>query len=468
VKLNTAAIRYWVNLTLGRSQPANDSHRRYARLLQSALTALAGRGVAIIVSIIAVPLTVGYLGVERYGVWIAISTFLVWLTVADLGLGNGLVNALSEAYGQDRPELAQHYVATTFWMLVVVALALAGLMVLAWPWLKWTAWLNVQSPQARAEVAPAVATAMAIFLLNFPLSVVTRILMAYQEGMLANYWAAAGNIISLMGILIVTQMQGGLPWLVVGFSGAQLLVTAVSAIWLFGRHKPWLRPSPSAFDRQHWRRLFQTGVDFFFLQIVTLILFQSDNLVIAHFLGPEHVTGYSIVYRLFSYISMVQSLLLGPLWPAYGEAATRNDWAWIVKALRRSLGVSMVCFALLVVGLAVIAQPLIAFWMGGKIAVSDTLVWLVAVWTIMSIWGNNFAFIQNGLGHIRIQTIVGICMAILNLALSIVWIQRIGVLGVISATIVAYGLTSFWTAPTDTFFVLRDRLNKGSRQSALR
>jgi Na+-driven multidrug efflux pump len=73
---------------------------------------------------VSVPLTVGYLGAERYGVWLTISSLLIWVALTDFGLaGNALVNVLSEALGNDDREAARHYVASAFWALVTIALA---------------------------------------------------------------------------------------------------------------------------------------------------------------------------------------------------------------------------------------------------------------------------------------------------------------------------------------------------------
>lgn len=115
--LNRQHLMHWLNLTLGRVEPANHGQRRSARIAQAAISALGSKGVAVAVSLISVPLTVGYLGPERYGVWVTIGSLLAWLTIADFGLNFGLTNHLSKAYGAEQPDTAQRHVATTFWLL---------------------------------------------------------------------------------------------------------------------------------------------------------------------------------------------------------------------------------------------------------------------------------------------------------------------------------------------------------------
>ncbi len=120
---------------LRRSQPVDDGQRRYVRIIQAGVAALAGRGIALAVSIITVPLTLNYLGSERYGMWITMSTLLIWFQLADIGLGNGLTNTVSEAYGNGQKELAQRHVSNAFWLLCAIA---AGLGIVAY-----AVWLTV-------------------------------------------------------------------------------------------------------------------------------------------------------------------------------------------------------------------------------------------------------------------------------------------------------------------------------------
>ena len=152
------------------------------------------------VAFLSVPLTVRYLGSERYGVWMTISTLLTWLSLTDIGLGNSLTNALAEAYATNRRDLGKIYVASVFWMLCVASLVIAGASAILWPFVNWGSLVNVSSASVAAEVGPALAVTLAVFLVNFPLSIVYRVLSAYQETPLANLWLAGGSVASVVKI----------------------------------------------------------------------------------------------------------------------------------------------------------------------------------------------------------------------------------------------------------------------------
>ncbi len=454
MKISLASARTWTSLTFGRRQPIDDGQRRYVRILQSALTALAGRGIGFFVSIISVPLTISYLGTERYGVWITISTMLAWLAIADLGLGNGLTNTLSEAYGTNRRDNAQSYVATAIWMLIGVTVLLATIGALVWPWIDWITLFNVRSTEARAEVGTAVALAITFFLLSFPLSVIGKIYGAYQEGAIANYWTAAGNIVSLVALLVVTQLQGGLVSLVFALSGAQLLLNFSNALWLFGWHKPWLRPCPSLINQSYLSRLTATGGMFFVLQIAVLLNFQADTLIIARYLGAEQVTHYSIAWRLFSYTALLQVLLFPSLWPAYAEAFARKDSKWITRTFKANIVISTGVTIFLVVPLIVFGRMIIQAWAGASAVPSITLLIWLGIFSIINASMNVIACILNASGHIKGQMFYGSATAIVNIVLSVILVVPFGIAGVIAATVIAYVLCNVVPASVETTLLL--------------
>ena len=61
----------------------------------------------------------------------------------------------------------------------------------------------------------------------------------------------------------------------------------------------------------------------------------ADYLVIAHVLGPESVTTFSVPARLFAQLGLLVSLVNLPLWPANGEALARGDVAWVRRITAR-------------------------------------------------------------------------------------------------------------------------------------
>src|SRR5215213_8385074 len=109
------------------------SRERYRRAALTSLSSMAANGISFLAKLAVVPLTLGYLGTERYGLWVTISSLAAMLALADLGTGNGLLTAISEAHGKDDREEARRYVSSAFFMLSGIALSLAALFAVIYP-----------------------------------------------------------------------------------------------------------------------------------------------------------------------------------------------------------------------------------------------------------------------------------------------------------------------------------------------
>src|SRR5437763_12282212 len=117
------------DLGVSRSAPGTERERRSRSIVRGTAAAMVARGIGSLTGIITVPLTVRYLGAERYGAWMTISSVLVFLGFSDFGLASSLTNALGKAFGENDRERARRYVTTTLAALSAVAIlfVLAGI-----------------------------------------------------------------------------------------------------------------------------------------------------------------------------------------------------------------------------------------------------------------------------------------------------------------------------------------------------
>jgi len=164
------------------STPEGRSQERYRRMVLTSLASAVARGIAILTSLVSVPLTLKYLGTERYGMWMTASSVIVLLGFADLGMGNGLLNAISEADGKDDRNMALMYVSIAFFILLGIATLILCLFFTAYFFIPWPRIFNVVSEKAIREAGPSMAVFVVSLAINMPLGVAQRIQMGYQEG----------------------------------------------------------------------------------------------------------------------------------------------------------------------------------------------------------------------------------------------------------------------------------------------
>ncbi len=415
------------------------SNERFRRILLTGGSTVIVKLFSVLINLITVPLTVHYLGAERYGLWMAISSIMALMSFADLGLGNGLLNAISRANGRNNIKDAQTAVSSTFYMLFGIAGVLFIIFIAIYPFINWQDVFNAQTELAVKEAAPTMFVLVVTFLLNMPLGIVRRIHDGYQEGFKFQLWLILGSFISLAGLLLCIYLETGLPWLVLAFSSGQLIATFLNGIVLFAKQRKELFPHFRSFNFTVAKYLFHEGLIFFFLSFFTLLANSSDDIILAHTLGPASVAGYEIVKKIFLF-SMVTQFVIQPLWPAFGEALESGDYNWARNTLKKALILSILISAIISLPLVLFGKQIIELWVGPDFIPSWSLLIGFYVFVLFANYGGVMSTFLNSSTLIKKQLIIiglaSLCSVFLKIVLSI----NFGVSGIIWATLIGYSI----------------------------
>jgi O-antigen/teichoic acid export membrane protein len=420
------------------STPEGRSRERYRRVALTAISSAGTKAVVVLTTFISVPLTLHYLGSERYGMWMTITSIIAMMGIANLGLGMSLINAISETHGQDDCLAAERYASSGFFMLCGIALLIVVGFAVAYPLIPWERVFNVKSPQAIREAGPATAVFIACFAAGLPLGMVYQVQLGYQEGFVNNLWESVGRVLGLGSLLLIIYLKAGLTWLVLGIVGAMPLAALLNSFILYGYRRPWLRPKLLNFHGPSARKLLHTGLSFFFLHTGVILIYGVDNLIITQFLGPEAVTQYAIPYQMFSLSIVIFNIVIAPLWPAYGEAIARGDMAWVRKTLSRSLRIVLLSTGLVSTSLIIFGNQLLYLWVGPKISPSLLLNFGLGIWMMMLNVGGAISILLNASNIFRFQIIFTSLTLIFSIIFKCFFVYYFNLPGIVWGTLLAY------------------------------
>jgi O-antigen/teichoic acid export membrane protein len=404
------------------------------------------KGVSVLANLVIVPMTLHYLGQERYAMWAMISSLFLTLNSADLGIGSGVLSLVAAASGKGDQRLIKKYISSGFFMLLAIGAGIAAIMLIVSYFVPMAKVFNVTSDLARGEAGRAVGVVALIFGLGMPLLVALRFQEGLQEGFNSYLAQMAGNILALGFAIIVIKLQLGLPWLVLSLLGGPLVANFGIFAAQFFVYKSWARPTWSDFDLPTSQALLKTGLIFFVLNVLTLVGWQAlDPFVISHVLGPtegaKQVTAYSVVQRLsqigFLYFALTQSL-----WPAYAEAIAREDFNWVRKTIVRSMRLSVIWGVLSGVALYVCGGRLIHWWIGSAVSASDVRGLLLSFAVFMLVWSlvSTLSVIIVGSQLLKECLVFLSLTALVAFVLKLVLCRTMGASGVIWASIFGYSV----------------------------
>jgi O-antigen/teichoic acid export membrane protein len=424
-----------------------NGHERTNRAKKNIAASFVIKGINIAVGLALVPITINYLNPVKYGIWITLTSLVAWFGFFDIGLGNGLRNRFAEAIAKGNHALAKTYVSTSYAILTIIISAFLILFYIINIFLNWGIILNTgDDPFLQKELSYLAIIVFTSFGITFVLNLISVILSADQQPAKSAVFDLIGKSLALLCIYILTQTStSSLLSLGLIYCVISPLVLAVSTIWFFnGKYKPY-RPSSRSVDFSMAKDLFDLGIKFFVIQIAAILLYQTNNMIIAQLFGPEMVTPYNVAFKYFSVLLMGFMIIVGPFWSAFTEAWTKNDITWIISIMKKL----MILWIVLVIGgiiMLVVSGYVFKVWIGNEFVVPFSISVLTLFWVLINAWNGIFSQFLNGVGKIKIQLIIGVVASIINIPLA-VWLGKsIGLEGILLSNIIL-GLSTVFIYP---------------------
>lgn len=415
------------------------SATRYRGVALTTASSILSRAVALITVLVTVPLALRFLGLERYGLWMTITSFVLFLSAADLGLGNGLAITIAEADGRNDARIAQQCISSAFFALSAIG-AIAILLLAAvyrhvpWDWL-----YNARSTLARSEVRSATCVLAVCTAVSLPFGIVARVQLGYQKGYRGDLWLSVGNSMALVVIVVFIRMGLGLPWLVLAVGGCPLLASGINWSVQFLHTTPWLRPRLGLIDWSVTCRLAGLGGMFFIQQCFGLTYYLSDNLVISHVLGNAEVAKFSVEQRFFS-VGLLSQYVMLPLWPAFREAITRGDTTWARLTLGRALRLNLLIGGGGGLLLLAASHWILKRWAGMETPGIDGMKVGFVLWIVLVGYIATMNAFLNQPGVMKRYLLIFGASTILAVGLKVLCVARFGAAGAVWATIAGYGI----------------------------
>lgn len=410
---------------------------RSNRLIVNILGSFLARFWSGVVQLLIVPLTLACLTPYEYGIWMTLSSILLWIDSFDIGLGNGLRNKLAEYAALKDWTRARQAVSTTFFALFALITPTAICLIVGIGEANIFNLLNVNAtlvPNLTGIAQITLGLVCATFVFKF----VGNVFLGLQLPAINNMLSVLGNTLSLLGIFFLrTFYQGhtGLMAVAIIYTISPLLVYLITYPITFLKKYPQLCPSLRAFRKDMLREIFTLGIKFFIIQLSGVVLFTTANVIISRLMGPESVTPYQIAQRYFNFAFVIFTIVITPIWSATTDAYVKGELNWIRKCVRGGI-LSLLFVVAIVICMTIVSQWIYPIWTLGKVQVSWTITLLMATYTIVSMLSMLYGFVLFGIGTITIQMWVTLAEALLFAPLAIACGNAWGVTGIIAAMII--------------------------------
>lgn len=403
------------------------------------------KGGNILISLLYVPLLINTLNTYNYGIWLTITSMIAWINLFDVGLGNGLRNNLSKALAEDNSLKANYLISTSYVVLIIFVLFLVAVFSVVNIFVNWSVILNVSS-EMNAELKIVVSIVFYFFSLQFTLKLINSVLLAFQRPALSSLIIFIGQLISFLIILISVNFFriDSFIYLAYIISFVPVVILLLFSFYIFNYPLKKYKPMLKYYKYDYIFEIFNLGIKFFFLQIITIIIYQTNNIIIAHRLGQSSVTDYNIAYKYIGIISMIFTIVLTPFWSATTEAYYKGDFAWIKKTI---INLNLIWGLMIIVGAGLLffADVIYYFWLGEKVKPNNTLLILIFIYFGIFMRYGIYGYILNGIGKVKLQLFITSIIAIFYVPTTLFFSKLYGLNGIIISMIVFAIMNALWS-----------------------
>lgn len=402
------------------------------------------KGVSITIGFLYVPLLLGQLDTVNYGIWLTLTSIVSWCSFLDIGLGHGLRNNLAKAIANNDTVLAKKLVGTSYFLLSCIVFVIAIIIGIVFPQFNWSRILNAPLDINNELTILSIVTILC-FLFTFVLRLINSVLFAIQKPALSSFVEVSSQLVAFLVVAFMAYSNTHWSLLQYGcvISVIPVIVVFVYTIYLFSTKLKNLKFQLSDIDLSLSKQLFSLGLKFFVIQITAIMLFQTNNFILTHIVGPQAVTEYNISYKYIGVISMLFGIVNAPLWSATTDAFYRKDYKWIESTMHKMKKV-FCCFVVLGIITVAISGIVYKIWLGGKMESDYLLQIMILIYYTLGMWCGIQCNVINGTGKVKLQFYFTSIEALCHIPLALVLGKLFGIYGVLLSMILMTAINAIW------------------------
>jgi O-antigen/teichoic acid export membrane protein len=415
------------------------------RLIRNVATRYIAIVVDGLIGLMVLPFNVRHLGASAYGLWMLAGSISVYFSVLDLGFG-GSITKFVAVYRARRDARSLNEIVSTLFVIFVVIGALTYSAVIG---------VSLNIEHVLNLTPEQVVTARRLLLVigvyvaaSFPASVFGGIINGFQRYDVNSVVGIASSI--AVAVTNVSLLTAGYSLVqVVCVTTAIRLLTYVVYTWNAYSIFPSLAIRLSYFRWSRVRELTSFSVYISVINWSAKLNYSTDAIVIGAFMSSAAVAVWTVPQRIAELLQRLTSQLNAVLFPVVVDSDAGGKPDRLRAIFLQGTSLSMVAIAPVAAVTMILAGPLVRTWVGDGFADGVPVLQLLTLVVAVRVGSASAATVLKGTGRHPLLAATQISMALTNLALSLLWIRRFGLVGQAMGTLVpiaAGSLFVLWPA----------------------
>lgn len=379
-----------------------------------------------LIMLISYPVYLHYLGYEKMGVWMILSTVLTIMRLSDLGIGPAVTKLVAEEYGRGNKQGIQAYVTTALLtVLVTGCIAFIFLIILAKPIIG-VFRLGTENSSVALRYLPymGILTVYAFFV-----QILTATLSGLGRMDQSNYRDAICRGISVLVAIMFLFLGKGMLSLLIGMAVSYVLMHFISVILI--REIVNIPILKFNWDYERFKKLVGFGGAVFGSSIINMLINPFNKLMLSRYAGIATVPVFEIAFNSSMQVrGLIESAFraLVPEISRIGSNITLQARERIYHIYKRSMRLIFIFSVPVYIIVMLLAPILLRIWLGDRFVETMpgvfrimlagvsflSLIGVPAYYTIMGVGKIRYIIISSSVGAFCNLISVVICFLLMG------------------------------------------------------
>ena len=309
-----------------------------------------------------VPLYIQFMGIEAYGLVGFSATIQALSSLLDMGLSSTLNRELAILSSQEGKQQDSRDLVRTLEIIYWGITFLISLSVFIISPLLADSWIKSQA-LSRDSVQAAIALMGLVIAFQFPFSLYSGGLLGLQRQVLLNGIIVAMSTLRGIGMILILWLVS--PTIQAFFlwqAFISLLQTLVTLVFLW-------RSLPQSQRRSHFRKdlwlgIWRFSVGMTGISLVSLILTQTDKIILSKILTLENFGYYNLASTVASGVTIVIAPIFTSVFPKFSELVSRKEEQKLTELYHKSAQLLGVLVLPICVTLSLFSKDILLLWTG--------------------------------------------------------------------------------------------------------
>lgn len=397
------------------------------------------------------PLSLNYFGKDLFGLFSITNDTLAYLTLFNFGIpwAASVIFAKLMNYAAQKQLIVKSLLLLL--MLSIMLLVMMVLINLFYP--NWVYFISNIDFKITNVAKLFISISVVFFIIKLPFGLFAQLMIFINRVYIAkiiDVFAAVLNFVSLLCVIYLklSLVEYALISGFISFIPLSIAVIVFFKIWSSNRIQNSCETSTNMHYTSSYRHLIGSSIYFFLNSIGVLVLWNTDSLIISHYLGLSETAEYAVLFRIFTMLFMVITQLMNVINPLYPKLIKESKFEQLTLLYSTMVRFFPIVGGVIFIVLFGLFKDFVVLWTHNNSIfigyASCFALGLYCYFLCSSIIPYSAIVSLNYARNIFWLTLLE---AVVNLCLSIYLVNKIGVAGVLFATLISHVVTMFVLVP---------------------